>query len=79
MKKVRRKKALKALWRVTGGGKGDVSYGFGKVLTTIESWPHLSGLASPFLLLLRAESMPLTAMPRVRVWKGCSSVALAAN
>ena len=48
-------------------------YGFGKVLTTMESWDQIRAAVEPTLAAARAESMPFTAMPRVRTWKGAGA------
>ena len=40
----------------------------------MESWDHSRAAVEPTLAAARAESMPFTAMPRVRTWNGASLV-----
>ena len=58
---------------VDGKSEGRSFYGFGKVLMTMESWDHSRAAVEPTLAAARAESMPFTAMPRVRTWKGAGA------
>ena len=48
--------------------KAEVFYGFGKVLTTMESWDQRGGASEDSVAEATDLSTPFTAIPRVRVW-----------